>query len=86
MTRRRVIAAAIIRRAQMRAAFQHFARNPDVGLTWIKARAFRPIARIFRHAFFEKDSVVVTSAVACGTDRKEYRSAPRTMSEVGRFC
>ena len=44
------IAAAIIRRAEMRAAFQDFARDADVWLTWIKARFLAPAARIARDA------------------------------------
>ena len=38
MTRGRTVAAAVIRRAQVRAAFKHLARNPDVGHAGIVAR------------------------------------------------
>src|SRR4051812_21841375 len=40
------IAAAIVRRTEMRAAFQDFARDADVWLTWIKARILMSAARI----------------------------------------
>src|ERR1700757_2816033 len=50
MPRGRAIATAVVWRAEMRAAFQDFTRNADVGLTWIKARIFRPAARICRNA------------------------------------
>src|SRR5262245_37378867 len=50
MTRGGAISAAITWRAQMRAAFQHFARNFDVGLTRIVAVGFGSTAGIFRYA------------------------------------
>ena len=50
MSCRRPVATAIIRRAQMRAAFQNFPRNADVGLTWIKTGALRPATRILGDA------------------------------------
>src|SRR5215469_6928207 len=48
--RGRAIAAAVVRRAQMRAAFQHLARDPDVGLARIVARGLKAAARILRNA------------------------------------
>ena len=44
------VAAAIVRRAQMRAAFQHLAGNADFRLARIVALGLRPAARILRHA------------------------------------
>src|SRR3954447_2475875 len=50
MARGRAIAAAIVGRAEVRAAFKHLARNPDVWLTHVVARGLRSAARIFRNA------------------------------------
>src|ERR1700754_1246707 len=50
VSRRRAVAAAIVRRAEMRAALQYFPRDADIGLTSIKARGLWPAARILRHA------------------------------------
>ena len=50
MARGRSIAAAIIRRAEMRAALDHLARNPDVGLARVVAVLLAPAARILRNA------------------------------------
>jgi hypothetical protein len=38
MARGRAIAAAIVQGAQVRAAFEHLARNPDIRLTRVVAR------------------------------------------------
>src|SRR5436309_9866066 len=50
MARGGTIAAAIVRCAQMRAAFKHFAWNFDVWLTRVVARGLGPAARIRRNA------------------------------------
>src|SRR4051794_24305905 len=50
MTRGRSIAAAIVWRAQMRAALDHLAWNLDVGLAGIVACGLSAAARIFRDA------------------------------------
>src|SRR6266852_5666560 len=50
MTRRRTITTAVIRRAQMRTAFDHPARNFDIGLAGVVAALFPSAARIFRNA------------------------------------
>src|SRR5215475_3069513 len=50
MTRGRSVAAAIVRRAEVRAALQYFSGNTDVGLTWIKAVGLGPATRILRDA------------------------------------
>jgi hypothetical protein len=50
MARSRAVAAAIVRRAQMRAAFENLAWNPDVGLAGVVARGLGTVARIFRDA------------------------------------
>src|SRR5258707_7537034 len=50
MTRRRPIAAAIIRRAEMRAALDHLARDFDIWLARVEAGFFAPAARIFGNA------------------------------------
>src|SRR5262245_14198365 len=50
VTRRRPIAPAVIRRAQMRATLQYPARNSDVGLARVIAVLFAPTARIFGNA------------------------------------
>ena len=50
MARRRPVAAAVVRRAEMRAALEHLARNFDVGLAGIVARVLAAAARIFRNA------------------------------------
>src|SRR3569833_2569214 len=50
MTRSRAIAAAIVRRAEMRAALQHLAWNSDRRLTGVITGALRAAARILRHA------------------------------------
>src|SRR6266852_7461218 len=50
MTRGRTIAAAVVGSAEMRAAFEHLAWNPDVRLTRIVARGLGPAARILRNA------------------------------------
>src|SRR5207248_2133614 len=44
------IAAAVIRRAQMRAALQHLARDPDLRLAGVVARLLTPAARVLRDA------------------------------------
>src|SRR5215469_7992678 len=49
MSCRRAIAAAIVGRAQMRAALQNLARDPDVGLARIVARGLKAAARILRN-------------------------------------
>src|SRR5690349_25165527 len=50
MARRRAVAPAVVRRAEMGAALQHLARNPDGRLAGIIALRLRPAARILRHA------------------------------------
>src|ERR1700740_2989013 len=50
MTRSRAVAAAVIRRAQVRAALQHLARNPDFGLAGVVARILTTAPRIDRDA------------------------------------
>src|SRR5579862_5298941 len=50
MTRRRPVAAAVVRRAQMRAALDDLARDLAVGLARIVALGLAPAARIFRNA------------------------------------
>src|SRR6516162_1800109 len=50
MARRRAIAPAIIGRAEMRAAFEHLARDPDLGLAWVITVSFNAAARIGRDA------------------------------------
>src|SRR5262245_41424124 len=47
MTRRRPIAAAIIRRTQMRAALDHLAGNLDVRKAGVVAVLLSPAARVF---------------------------------------
>ena len=53
MPRRRPVAAAIVRCAQMRTALDDLARNSDVRQTWIVALVFAAAARIcgMQHAF-----------------------------------
>src|SRR3984893_18338721 len=46
----RPVAAAIVRRAQMRAAFQDLPGNPDLWLAGIEASVLPSAARIFRNA------------------------------------
>src|SRR5271155_498571 len=48
VTRGRTIAAAIVGRAQMRAALEHLARYLYLGLAGIVARGFGPAARVLR--------------------------------------
>ena len=50
MSRRWTVATAIVRRAEMRAALQHFAWNPDLRLAGIETFRFRPAARVLRDA------------------------------------
>src|SRR6266436_4187657 len=50
VARRRTIAAAIVRRAQMRTALDHLAWNPDVGLTRVVAAILAAAARILWNA------------------------------------
>src|SRR3984885_2518158 len=50
MARRRPVAAAIIGRAQMRAALDDFAGNSDLGLARIVAVSLDAAARVFRNA------------------------------------
>src|SRR6478735_2722661 len=50
MARGRTIAAAIVRSAEMRAAFKNLARNSDVRLAGVVAVCLRAAARIFRNA------------------------------------
>src|SRR5262245_56671062 len=50
MPRSGAIAAAVVWRAQMRAALEHLAGNPDVRLTGVVARGLRPAPRILRNA------------------------------------
>ena len=50
MTRSRAVATAVIWRTQVRAAFQHLARNLDFGLTEVVARIFTTAPRIDRNA------------------------------------
>src|SRR5580693_1371845 len=50
MTRRGTVAAAIIRRAEVRAALQHLARNPDVRQTGIVTGLFAAAARVLGNA------------------------------------
>ena len=50
MTRRRAVAAAVIWRAQMRAALQHLTRDPDFGLARVVARILTTAPRIDRNA------------------------------------
>src|SRR5262245_14443897 len=47
---RRPVAAAVVGRAKVRAALDHLAWNPDVGLARVIARTFGPAARILRDA------------------------------------
>src|SRR5690242_1616378 len=48
--RGRAIAAAIIRRAEMRAALQHLARDADLGLAGVIAPLRAPATRVVRNA------------------------------------
>ena len=50
MARGRTVTAAVIRRAQMRAAFEHPARYLDLRQPRVVARGLRSAARIFRNA------------------------------------
>src|SRR5712672_4362516 len=50
MARGRAVTAAIVRRAQVRAALKHLAWNPDIRLTRVVARGLGSAARIFRNA------------------------------------
>ena len=50
MPRRRAIAAAVVRRAEMRAALENLAWNPDVGLARVETVALGPTARILWNA------------------------------------
>src|ERR1700732_1688122 len=50
MARGRAVAAAVIRRAQMRAAFDDLAGNLDLRLAGVVAAILAPAARIFRNA------------------------------------
>src|SRR5215472_9720692 len=50
MTCCRAVTTAVIRRAQMRAALQHFARNPYFGLARVIARILAAAARVDRDA------------------------------------
>src|SRR5258705_11447471 len=46
----RAVAAAVVRRAEMRPAFEHLARDSDLRLAGVVARLLRPAAWIFRNA------------------------------------
>src|ERR1700722_16825455 len=50
MARSRPVAPAVIRRAQMRAAFDDLLWNPDVGRSGIVAAILAPAARVLRDA------------------------------------
>src|SRR5258708_3431760 len=50
MTRGRTIAAAVVGSAEMRAAFEHLAWNPDVPLTRVVAGSLGAAARVFPNA------------------------------------
>src|SRR5271166_1794819 len=50
MTRGRTVAAAVIRRAQVRAALEHLSRNHDCGLAGVVARVLTTAERIDRDA------------------------------------
>src|ERR1700682_3063291 len=50
MTRGRTITAAVIGRAEMRAAFKHLAWNPDFWITRVVARRLVPAARVLWNA------------------------------------
>src|SRR5215475_2650366 len=50
MTCGRTVAAAIIGRAQVRAALEHLAGNPDLWLAGVVARSLGSAARVFRDA------------------------------------
>src|SRR6188508_2393617 len=50
MARGRAVAAAVVRRAQMRAALDDLAGNPDLRLAGVVAVLLEPAARIFRDA------------------------------------
>src|SRR4030081_3004169 len=50
MTRSRSVATAVVWRAQMRAALDHFARNSDLRLAWVVAATLWPAAGVFRDA------------------------------------
>src|SRR3954467_11389884 len=50
VTRGRAVATAVARRAQMRAAFDHLARNPDLGLARVVASFLVPPARVLGDA------------------------------------
>src|SRR6516165_4240801 len=50
VARSRAIAAAVVRRAQVRASFDDLAGNPDLRLAGVVAPLLRPAARIFWNA------------------------------------
>ena len=50
MTRGRPVAAAVVRRAKVRAAFDDLARNPDLRLVRVVARGLGAAARVLRNA------------------------------------
>src|SRR5215831_11317864 len=60
VARRRAVAPAIVRRAQVRAALDDLARNPDVRQAGIAACILAAAARIFRNAarFADHQSLV----------------------------
>src|SRR4051794_27044998 len=51
MARRRPIASAVVRRAQVRAALNDLARDPDVRRGRVVAAVLAPAARVLRDAF-----------------------------------
>src|SRR5262249_6841472 len=50
VTRRRPITTAVVGCAEMRAAFDDLARNPEIGLAGVVACTFGPAARVLRNA------------------------------------
>src|SRR5262245_23809916 len=50
MTRGRTVAAAIVGRAQVRAALEHLASDPDLRLAGVVARSLGSATRVFRDA------------------------------------
>jgi hypothetical protein len=63
------IAAAMVRRARMRAALDHLARGFHVGKIGIAARFFPAAARIFR------DAATPSAHRFCASDRRHFRIA-----------
>src|SRR3982074_3624118 len=82
----RTIAATVVGSAEMRAAFEHLAWNPDVRVTRVVARGLKPAARILRNAARLRRISLVLLRIPIGRPFPDVTDHVVKAVAVGREC